>query len=107
MDGPAERAEDRKIGFGVHLLKAGSLFRSNFVSSFSQQSIDEEASAHADSPVNAPHGQGNAGFLERLIPGEDVLIDAADQRSIEIKKESCARAVPGIQFRWDDLRFLV
>lgn len=91
----------------MHLLKAGSLFQNNFVSSFSQQSFDEGAPAHADSPVNALHGQGNASFLERLAPGKDVLIDTVNQRSIEVKKERHARAVPGIQFRWDHLRFLV
>jgi hypothetical protein len=71
----------------MHLLKMGSFFWCECVSGFSQEGIDEESAAHANSPVNAPNGELDTGFLEGLAPSENMLIDAVDQRAIEVEEE--------------------
>jgi hypothetical protein len=37
--------------------------------------------------VNAPDRQFDALGIERLLPGKDVLIDAVNERAVEIKQE--------------------
>lgn len=54
---------------------------------FVQQHIGEQAGAHADTAMDAPDGERNAFLIQRFFPGEHVLIDAIDQRDIEIKNE--------------------
>jgi hypothetical protein len=50
-----------------------------------KQSVDEQTSTHADLPVNAPHSETNSTGLERLAPREHMLVDAIDERSIEVE----------------------
>ena len=50
-----------------------------------QQLMREQAAAHPDLAVDAPHGQLDAFRVERAFPGEDVLIDAVDERAVEIE----------------------
>ena len=69
------------------LAEAGALFGGDGPAGLAQQRIHEEAAAHADPPVDAPHGQQDALALQRLAPGEDVLVDAVDQGSIEVEEE--------------------
>jgi hypothetical protein len=37
--------------------------------------------------MDAPDGEPNVFSLERLTPGEHVLIDAVDERAVEIEQE--------------------
>jgi hypothetical protein len=37
--------------------------------------------------MDAPHRQFDALCIERLLPGQDVLIDAVNERAVEIKQE--------------------
>ena len=53
-----------------------------------QKLMREEAAAHPDLAVDAPHGQLDAFRVERALPGEDVLIDAVDERAVEIEQEA-------------------
>ena len=52
-----------------------------------QQSIDEEASAHPDAPVDPPDGQLHTGFSQHFVPGEHMLIDAVDERPVEVEEQ--------------------
>ena len=52
-----------------------------------QQRVDEQAAAHADAAVDRPDRQLDADACERLAPGEDVLVDAVDQRAVEVEQE--------------------
>ena len=54
---------------------------------FAQQLIGEQAAAHADLAVDAPDRQLDALRVQRLLPGQHVLIDAVDQRAVEIEEE--------------------
>ncbi len=52
-----------------------------------QQHVDQQAAAHADAAMHAPDRQVNAVALERLVPREHVLVDAVDERAVEIEQE--------------------
>src|SRR5206468_7657329 len=56
-----------------------------------QECVGEQAATHADAAMNPPDGERNAGRLERLVPGKDMLIDAVDERPIEVKQERQTR----------------
>ena len=49
--------------------------------------IGKQAAAHADLAMDAPDRQLDTLRIERLLPGENMLIDAVDQRAVEIKQE--------------------
>jgi hypothetical protein len=49
--------------------------------------MGEQAAAHADLAMDAPYGQFDSLLIECLLPGEDVLIDAVDQRAVEVEQE--------------------
>jgi hypothetical protein len=36
--------------------------------------------------MNAPHAEGETKLLECVVPGKNVLIDAIDERAIEIEE---------------------
>ena len=54
---------------------------------FPRQALGQQAAAHPDAPVNAPHRQRDAGQLERLAPREGVLVDAVGERTIEVEQQ--------------------
>ncbi len=58
-----------------------------------QQRGHEEPAAHADAPVDAPHGQVDVDLGEGEPPRDDVLVDAVDQRPVEVEQERRARRV--------------
>jgi hypothetical protein len=58
-----------------------------------RQRVDEQAAAHPDPPVDLPHGQVDADSLKRIAPGDDVLVDAVHQGSIEIEQKRRLAAV--------------
>ena len=47
----------------------------------------EQPAAHPDLAVDAPDRQLDSGFAEREMPGADVVVDAVDQRPVEIEEE--------------------
>ena len=49
--------------------------------------VGEQAAAHADLAVDAPDGKIDAFAVERFLPGEHVLVDAVDQRAVEVEQE--------------------
>jgi len=65
--------------------------------SFTRERVHQEPSAYADAPVNAPDREFDAGFEQRLVPCHNMLVNAIDQGSIEIKQRS--RCVLPVLFR--------
>jgi hypothetical protein len=61
------------------------------VAEFPEERVDEESTAHADAPVNFPDGEVDVHIRERLFPGDDVLVDAVDQRAIEVEEKCPGR----------------
>ena len=48
----------------------------------------EKAAAHSDLAVDSPDREIEPVFAQRHVPGADMIVDAVDQRSIKVKKES-------------------
>ena len=72
------------------LLDARDVRRGELAPRLSRQGIEEQAAAHPDPPVDAPHRELEAHRLERLTPGEHVLVDAVDECAVEIEQEGGA-----------------
>ena len=62
-------------------------FRIQLLIGLPQQGIDEEAAAHPDAPVDPPDGQFHTGLSKDFVPGEDMLINAVDQRPVQIEQQ--------------------
>jgi hypothetical protein len=58
-----------------------------FAAGLAEQGVDEQAAAHADAAVDAPHRELDADALERFAPGEHVLVHAVDERAVEVEQE--------------------
>jgi hypothetical protein len=56
-------------------------------SGFAFELVGEQAAAHADFAVDAPDGEVDAFRVQGLLPRQDVLVDAVDQRPIEIEEK--------------------
>ena len=56
---------------------------------FAQQHVGKQAAAHADLAMNAPDREFDALLIEGFAPRQHVLIDAVDQRSIQVKQKRC------------------
>ena len=51
------------------------------------QRLGEESARHADLAMQSPHGHLDAFFLQRVVPGQHMVIDAVDQRAVEVEQE--------------------
>jgi hypothetical protein len=71
----------------MSLVDSGDFLARELAPRLAQQRIDEETAAHSDPPMNAPHGELDPRFLERFAPREHVLVDAVDERSIEVEEK--------------------
>jgi hypothetical protein len=90
LTGAGQRAhlpDEPSIGLGVVLPETGSLFPRHGQPGLAEERVHQQAAAHADAPVDAPYGERDPLALERLAPGEHVLIDAVDQGPIEVEEE--------------------
>ena len=63
-------------------------FLADLLAYFSQQHIGEEAARHADAAVDAPDRQIDILSLQRIMPGEHMVIDAVDKGAVEVEQES-------------------
>src|SRR3989442_9895844 len=54
--------------------------------------MHDQAATHADAAMNVPVGKMNILGLERLPPGEHVLVDAVNQRAVQVKQKCGLRA---------------
>src|SRR5229473_447490 len=74
-------------GLLVDALHPGGLLDRHAAPGLAQQRVQEQAAAHADAPVDAPDGELDPGALERVTPGEHVLVHAVHQRAVEIEEK--------------------
>ncbi len=82
---PLHHAEVRLGVVPVKLIEQGG---GNLAVDFAQQHLGEEPATHADAAMNAPHGKLDRGGVQRLLPGRNVLVDAVDQSSVQVKEEA-------------------
>src|SRR5882762_6981229 len=67
-------------------LQLGTANSATFWCYFPQQFFQEQFAAHSDTAMNLPCRNHDFRIRERLVPGAHVLVNAVDQRSIQIKK---------------------
>ena len=72
----------------VKLAQSVRLVRTDIAAGFADERAHEQAAAHTDAAVDTPDGERNARGLEHLLPREHVLIDAVQQRAVEVKQHS-------------------
>src|SRR6266540_859564 len=52
-----------------------------------RQAFRQQATAHADPPVNSPHRELDATQLQRLVPRQGVLVHAVGERAVEVEQQ--------------------
>jgi hypothetical protein len=71
----------------VELAKAVGILDGHRTAGLAQESVGEQATAHPDLAVDPPDRELDPHLLEGLPPRENVLIDAVDQRPVEVEDE--------------------
>jgi hypothetical protein len=72
----------QKLGFGLH----------NATANLAKQRVNEEAAAPSNATMNAPHGELDAQAFQSFAPGQNVLVNAVDERPVEVKQKSWPRS---------------
>ena len=75
------------VSGGMSLTKPLNALSADFDAGLTKQLIGEQASAHADLAMDTPDRQFDAFGIERVLPGQDMLIDAVNKRAVEIEQE--------------------
>jgi hypothetical protein len=75
------------------LLYAGDALGVEVVPRFPQQHVRKEATAHANFPMDSPDRQRDPFVIQRFLPCQHVLVNAVDQRAVEIEDECRFNAV--------------
>jgi len=86
-----DRVHLRTVLRRVRLLQPVDVGLGQRSSRFPQQRGHEQPAAHPDPPVDPPHGQVDADARQRRPPGDDVLVDAVDQRPVQVEEERRSR----------------
>src|SRR5690242_2077083 len=76
------------------------------LSGLAKERVHEQSAAHPDATVDAPDGELDAFALERFTPCEHVLVDAVDERAVEIEQERRRCELHGLAHVLVDLRLL-
>ncbi len=92
----ADLIGEASVGFAVEADEAIGFVSCYCVTGFAEDGIRHQAAAHADATMDAPHGELDADAGHCFAPREDVLVDAVDERAIEIEEEGGTR---GARFR--------
>src|SRR5579859_7006301 len=71
----------------VMLLDGFNLLGRDVATDFAEKRVHEQATAHADPPVDAPDCQLDSVCLERFPPREDVLVNTIDKRAVEVEQK--------------------
>jgi hypothetical protein len=83
------------VRFRVQPLQALDPCRLDLEAGFPQQHIGEQAAAHADPAMDAPDRKLYAFCDEGFVPRQDMLVDAVDQRAIEVEQKRSLQAHAG------------
>jgi len=82
-----DRVHLRTVLRRVRLLQPVDVLAGQRPAGLPQERGHEQPAAHPDTPVDAPHGQVDADLRQRRPPGDDVLVDAVDQRPVQVEQE--------------------
>ncbi len=75
------------VGLGVEAGEPGQRLAVQLALELARERRDEQAPAHPDPAVDLPDREIDADGLQCFAPGDDVLIDAVDQRAVEVEQE--------------------
>src|SRR5574341_1585931 len=85
-----------QVNFFVLALKTLRLFGAQLLPRLSQQGVDKQSSAHPDPAVDAPDSQLYARHFERLPPRQNVLVNAVDQRAVQVEQKGWSNFFQGL-----------
>jgi hypothetical protein len=71
----------------VQLLESFDAIGIQFEAGLTQEHVGEQAAAHADLAVHAPHSQLDPFRLQRLVPRQNMLVHAVNERAVEIEEK--------------------
>ncbi len=71
----------------VEPAKARRLLRRQHAPGFAHERAREQAPAHAHLAMDPPHGDVDPHLVQRVPPGQDVLVDAVDQGAVQVEQE--------------------
>jgi hypothetical protein len=74
-------------GCGMEAPQAIDPLGIDMVPRFAQEHAAEQAATHADLTMDAPDREVDPFRRKRLAPGQYVVIDAVDQRAVEVEQE--------------------
>ena len=74
----------------MFLLDLGRLVLAQLAPRLACQTLRQQSTAHPDAPMDAPDGQVDATQLERLVPGDGVLVDAVGEGAVEVEQQGRA-----------------
>jgi hypothetical protein len=69
----------------------------------SQQFWQKQASAHPDRAMDSPLRHGESSRAQGLVPSGDMLVDAINERSIQVENNSGRFQEPSRQKKWGPL----
>ena len=72
---------------GMGMAKPFDALIADFDPGLAKKLIGKQAAAHANLPMDAPDRQFDTLRIECRLPGKNMLIDAVNQRAVEIKQE--------------------
>jgi len=84
-------AGSQRIGGGVEFPQLNGILWSDFSARLPEQCGCEQPAAHSYLPVDPPHRQVGARAFQGVLPRKDVLVDAIDERPIQVEEECGAR----------------
>jgi len=87
-------AEAAAVAGFVALAELVRLGGCELTSCLADQGTQKQAAAHPDPAVDAPDREVDAGRRKRLFPGEHVLVDAVQQRAVEVEEHGGTVGVP-------------
>jgi hypothetical protein len=80
-----------EVELAVTPLQTLLLFQGQRPADLARDRTGEEPAAHADTTVDAPAVDANAGFVERLLPCHHVGVHGVDQGAVEVEDEGAHR----------------
>ena len=72
--------------------QSSQAFLGEFEAGLAQKHVGEQATAHADPAVDLPDGNIQIFFVQCLFPRQHMLVNAVDERAIEVEQEGSVGA---------------
>jgi hypothetical protein len=74
-----------RVDIGVSTLQLLDKPGADLGSGLAKQRVDQQSATHADPAMNSPDGEPDPHLLKGFTPCQHVLVDAVDERPVEIE----------------------